>query len=428
MRKLLLLAGLLASAASAQISTLSNPATVTSLTQLPTIGNNTLLGNNSGGSATPSALTAAQSKTLLSIANTDVSGLGTASTAATGTSGHTIPYLDGNSTFSGANIFAPFTFNHGDGSAFDLGSIKQVYFGFNATVSYRQAIGTRHSSSTKTGNTFDFWLFDGSTQAAGDEPNVRIMTLDASTGLTVIGNAAATNLSGTNTGDQFTSIAQNTVLGRTAVGSGVASALSTIPTATMPALTGDVTTSAGAVATTIPAGTVTLAKQANFAASSLQGNPTGSSAAPSAITLAGGLGFSGTTLTAAGALTPTSVASTGAITSSGATSGVGYATGAGGAVTQITSRTTGVTNNKACGAITMFSAAGSATWATFTVTDSAVAATDTIIANEKSGTNLYMLAITSIGSGTFNLSFATTGGTATDAPVINYCVIKGVAA
>jgi hypothetical protein len=75
----------------------------------------------------------------------------------------------------------------------------------------------------------------------------------------------------------------------------------------------------------------------------------------------------------------------------------------------------------------MFSAAGSATWATFTVTDSAVAATDTIIANEKSGTNLYMLAITAIGSGTFNLSFATTGGTATDAPVINYCVVKGVA-
>jgi hypothetical protein len=172
--------------------------------------------------------------------------------------------LTANNTFSGANIFAPFTFNHGDGSAFDLGSIKQVFFGFNATTSYRQAIGTRHSSSTKTGNTFDFWLFDGSTQLAGDEPNVRIMTLDASTGLTVLGNAAATNLSGTNTGDQFTSIAQNTVLGRTAAGSGVASALSTIPTAAMPALTGDVTTSAGAVATTHRrTNIVTLAKLAS---------------------------------------------------------------------------------------------------------------------------------------------------------------------
>jgi hypothetical protein len=76
----------------------------------------------------------------------------------------------------------------------------------------------------------------------------------------------------------------------------------------------------------------------------------------------------------------------------------------------------------------MFSAAGSATWATFTVTDSAVAATDVVVASVKSATNLYMLSVTGVALGTFNLSFATTGGTATDAPVINYCVVKGVAA
>ncbi len=45
---------------------------------------------------------------------------------------------------------------------------------------------------------------------------------------------------------------------------------------------------------------VTLAKMANFAAVSLMGNPTGSPAAPSAITLGSGLSFSGTTLVAAG--------------------------------------------------------------------------------------------------------------------------------
>ena len=50
---------------------------------------------------------------------------------------------------------------------------------------------------------------------------------------------------------------------------------------------------------TLPNGTVTLAEQANFAASSLMGNPTGSSAAPSAITLGANLSFSGTTLVAA---------------------------------------------------------------------------------------------------------------------------------
>jgi hypothetical protein len=67
------------------------------------------------------------------------------------------------------------------------------------------------------------------------------------------------------------------------------------------ALTGDVTASgSGSVAATIAAGAVTLAKQANFAASSLQGNPTGGPAAPSAITLGSGLSFSGSTLVASG--------------------------------------------------------------------------------------------------------------------------------
>jgi hypothetical protein len=48
--------------------------------------------------------------------------------------------------------------------------------------------------------------------------------------------------------------------------------------------------------------------------------------------------------------------------------GIGYYTGA--AFTQGTSRTTGVTINAYAGAITLFSAAGSATAASFTVTDS----------------------------------------------------------
>lgn len=120
------------------------------------------------------------------------------------------------------------------------------------------------------------------------------------------------------------------------------------------------------------------------------------------------------------------VNATGLIKSSSATGGIGYATGAGGTVTQLTSRTTGVTLNKVSGQITMFSAAGSATAATFTVTNSSVAATDTIILNQVSGTNLYELFVTAVTGGTFNVTFLTTGGTATDAPVINFTVIKGV--
>jgi hypothetical protein len=128
------------------------------------------------------------------------------------------------------------------------------------------------------------------------------------------------------------------------------------------------------------------------------------------------------------------IASTGAATfsnsvrSTSATGGIGYGTGAGGAVTQGTSRTTGVTLNNVCGAITLFTAAGSATWQSFTVTNSAVAATDTIIVNQRSGTDLYMMHVTAVGAGSFRISFATTGGTTSEAPVFNFSVIKAVSA
>lgn len=107
--------------------------------------------------------------------------------------------------------------------------------------------------------------------------------------------------------------------------------------------------------------------------------------------------------------------------------GIGYATGVGtgGAVTQLTSRTTAVTLNKPTGAITLFSAAGSATATTFTVNNSVVAANDTVNLHQATGTNLYNVIVTAITNGSFNITFYTTGGTATDAPVINFAVIKG---
>ena len=139
--------------------------------------------------------------------------------------------------------------------------------------------------------------------------------------------------------------------------------------------------------------------------------------------------FTGPTLVSPviGVAVGTSLAVSGTVTSSG-TAGVGYAAGAGGAVAQLTSRTTGVTLNKISGAITLFSAAGTTTAATFTVTNSTVAATDVIILNQKSGTDLYDLMVTAVAAGSFNITFRTTGGTTTETPVFNFAVIKGVAA
>jgi hypothetical protein len=107
--------------------------------------------------------------------------------------------------------------------------------------------------------------------------------------------------------------------------------------------------------------------------------------------------------------------------------GLGYTTGSGGAVTQTTSRTQGVTLDKTNGAITLVSAAGTATWQSFTVTNNTVAATDTIIVNQKSGTDLYMIHVTAVAAGSFRITFATTGGTTTEQPVFNFAVIKASA-
>lgn len=109
------------------------------------------------------------------------------------------------------------------------------------------------------------------------------------------------------------------------------------------------------------------------------------------------------------------------------TNGLGYFAG-GGAVTQATSRTTGVTLNKPCGSITLVSAAGSTTPATFTVTNSFVEATDTVVVCQKSGTDLYTLSVSAVSTGTFNITFNTKSGTTTEQPVFNFAVIKAVAA
>ena len=107
-----------------------------------------------------------------------------------------------------------------------------------------------------------------------------------------------------------------------------------------------------------------------------------------------------------------------------ATGGIGYGVGAGAAVTQLTSRTTGVTVNAPCGSITLFSAAGSTTFQTFTVTNSAVAINDVVRVSQRSGTDRYAIWVTATAAGSFNLSFATLSGTTTEAPVFNFAVIK----
>ncbi len=117
--------------------------------------------------------------------------------------------------------------------------------------------------------------------------------------------------------------------------------------------------------------------------------------------------------------------SSGGIRESGA-NGIGYSTGSGGAIGQGTSRVTTVVLNKINGDITLFSAAGSATPFSFSVTNSTCAATDSIIAHQKSGTDKYAVYVTSVGAGSFGLTVVDLTGTTVETPVIHFSVIKSV--
>ncbi|HEV8397060.1 MAG TPA: hypothetical protein VGQ37_22415 [Vicinamibacterales bacterium] len=120
---------------------------------------------------------------------------------------------------------------------------------------------------------------------------------------------------------------------------------------------------------------------------------------------------------------------TGSIRSNGATGGVGYATGAGGTVTQATSKSTGVTLNTACGRITMNNAALTAgTIVTFTLTSSAISFGDVLVLNHVSGgtAGAYGLnAQCGAGSASLNVRNHTTGSLS-EAIVIAFAVIKAV--
>lgn len=127
----------------------------------------------------------------------------------------------------------------------------------------------------------------------------------------------------------------------------------------------------------------------------------------------------------------TSLQASNAILSSGG-DGVGYSTGAGGAVTQASSKTTAVTLNNICGQITMNGAAlAAAAEANFTVTNSKVAATDVVIVNHSSaGTaGAYVVGISAVAAGSFQIVVSNvSAGSLSEAIVLSFAIIKAVAA
>ena len=126
----------------------------------------------------------------------------------------------------------------------------------------------------------------------------------------------------------------------------------------------------------------------------------------------------------------------GLITSASPSDGIGYATGAGGTVTQLTSKSTSVIINKICGQITTHNAALAAgAEVTFQVSSTVISAGDVVILSESAlgggSPGSYLFGVTSVsGAGqSFQITIANlSAGSLSEAIIINFAIIKAVSA
>jgi hypothetical protein len=119
----------------------------------------------------------------------------------------------------------------------------------------------------------------------------------------------------------------------------------------------------------------------------------------------------------------------GGVVSTSPAAGMGYATGAGGTVTQATSKSTRVTLNRITGRITMNAASLAANTAvSFTLANSAIAAGDVLILNHTSGGTAGAYALNAQGAnGSAAISVRNlTVGALGEAIIIGFAVIKAV--
>jgi len=113
-----------------------------------------------------------------------------------------------------------------------------------------------------------------------------------------------------------------------------------------------------------------------------------------------------------------------------ATQEIGYSTAAQGSVTQLTDKSTAVTLNKSAGRITMNNASlTTATNATFTLNNNLISANDCVILTISGGQTTpgsYNVFANSLSAGSVSITLRNiSGGTLSEAIVINYAIIHG---
>lgn len=115
--------------------------------------------------------------------------------------------------------------------------------------------------------------------------------------------------------------------------------------------------------------------------------------------------------------------------SGNAAAGIGYASGAGGTVTQATNKSTAVTLNAFSGQITMNGAAlNTVTSVQFTLTNNCIQAGDVVIVNLKSGNTAgsYFVSVDAIAANSVTISLRNySGGSLSEAVVLSFVVIGG---
>ena len=236
----------------------------------------------------------------------------------------------------------------------------------------------------------------GVTGSAGVQGTTGVAGATGAAGSNAAGSLTGTTLAATVVTSSLTSVGTLTG-GGTGAGFIIALTTSTVtgtlPAANYPALTGDVTTAAGAVATVI--------KPSVSLTTPIIGNASGTSLSVSATVGSAGVG------------------------------GIGYLSGAGGATTQATSKATGVTMNKICGTITLSGVTLNAnTTATFVFTNSTIGANDLIALNHASAGTAgayFLTGRAASGSASIDVRNHTSGNLA-EAIVLRYAVIKAVVA
>ena len=213
--------------------------------KLATMATLTIKGNNTGGAAAPIDLTAAQVKTLLAIASTDVSGLGSLATASSVNLS-----TQATGTLQAAQVPA-YT-----GDVTSAGGALALTIAANAVTNAKLA--TMATLTIKGNNT-------GGAAAPIDLTAAQVKTLLAIANTDVSGLGSLATASSVNLSTQATG---------------------TLQAAQEPAHTGDVTNTAGSLATTIAANAVSNAKLAQMAANTIKGNNTGALANAADLTMA----------------------------------------------------------------------------------------------------------------------------------------------